>query len=560
MNFIDNFFLRLALLPAFLYDKLKIDTRQLRAILTAKLTMDNRRPDSFNSGRKKKVSSASLVMMSGQLFMGLIMLFAFAFGIDMVTKLSFFMTLFGLMVCFTLISDFTSVLIDTRDNLIILPKPISDATFVTGRLLHIAIRISIIILPLSAPGCIAAAVMRGPVVIPPFILMIMLATLLNIFFINAVYLLILKITTPARFQNIIGSIQVVFLIAVMIFAQVMPRMIGDSMMKQVSVGDIPFSRLIPSFWFADACMMLSGEGFTYGSIISLALAVFVPLSSLWAVVKFFAPSFNQKLGMITGGITEHGNTNKPSRSVKGLRKESFLHRIARWITGSGVERAGFVFTSRMISKSRDFKMKVYPSYGSMIILIFILLQQSVSGGIGAAGPKLMLVLLMIIYFCFLPLETALIHAAYSDKFNASWIFFITPLEKPGLMISGAVKYMIVKFAIPFLIPLLILGYILFGFSALPNLILGGINLLAISSFLTLLFFRRLPFTESPETVDRGNALTQSLLFMAVLGATGVVHWLLSGFLWVICLWIVLSAVVVRINWNKIKKRSWDNLK
>jgi len=548
MNVVDEFFLRLALLPAFLYDRLKIDRRQLRAILTAKLTMDNRRQSALSGGKKKTVSSASLTMMFGQLVLGLIMLITLFVVEDMATKLSFFMASFNLMVCFTLISDFTSVLIDTRDNLIILPKPVSDATFTTGRLLHIAIRIAIIVIPLAAPGCIAAAVMRGAFVVPPFILMIMLATLLDIFLINAVYLLILKITTPAKFQSVIGYVQIIFMMLVMFSGQIVPRMIGKSILSGVSVQEIPFFRFMPPFWFADACVTLSGGGYTAGSIISLALAVSVPLLSLWIVVKFFAPSFNQKLGMITGGVSEQRGEKTTSR------KKSFLRHIAGWITASGAERAGFLFTARMISRSRDFKMKVYPSYGNMTIIIFLLLWNPVSDGVGLTDPKLLPILMMSLYMCCLPLGTAFMYVAYSDRFRASWIFFITPLDKPGTIISGAAKYMVVIFIIPFVIPLTIIGIVLFGFPAFPNLILGAVNLLVIASFLTLLFFRKLPFTEDTETVSKGENLIHTLLFMVVLGIIGAAHWLLSGVPWVVYLWIVLSTIIVWLSWKKIKAR------
>ena len=210
-------------LPAFLYDKLGVNRRQLRAILTTKLTLDNRRQYSLSPEHWN--SSATSVMMATQLFIGLVMLFAFAVGDDIVTKLAFFMTLFSEMMCFVLITDFTSVLVNTRDNLIILPKPVSGSTFVTSRLLHIAIRIFFIALPLAAPSCIAAAIIQGPLIIPPFILMILLMTLLDIFIVNAVYLLILKITTPAKFQSIIGYIQIIFTIILIASSQIMPRIL-----------------------------------------------------------------------------------------------------------------------------------------------------------------------------------------------------------------------------------------------------------------------------------------------------------------------------------------------
>lgn len=564
MNFIDRFLLRVVMLPTFLYDKLGVDTPQLRAILTAKLTMDNRRPASFGMQKrrsdKKEINGATLKMILSGLIMGLFMLFSFAVGNGMVTKLALFMTMFIFMVCLTLITDFTSVLIDIRDNLILLPKPVSDVTFMTGRLLHIAIRTSIIVFPLSVPACVTAAIIQGPAIILPFILMIVQMTLLSIFFINAVYLLILKITTPAKFQNIIGSIQIVFVMIVMLAYQVLPRMVDSSVMQHISISEIPFVRFVPSFWFADACMLLSGGGFTMEAMISLMLSVVVPVLSIWVVIRFFAPSFNQKLGMITGGTVEQTVATTKAGAEKQVVKQSFWQRIAHWFTKPGAERAGFLFASHMITRSRDFKMKVYPSFGSILIIcIMPFLQNHTLTDVSLASPKIFSFLLLLMYMCSLPLSAALMQVSYSDKFKASWIFFVTPLERPGAIISGTVKCMMVFFLIPFALILTLVGVAFQGYTVLPNMLLGCINLLVICSLLAYLSVKKLPFSTAQETSTRGNTFVRTMLFLVIPVTIGIVHWLLSGFLWAILLWIVISSVALWLIFDEIKKREWQSL-
>jgi len=150
------------------------------------------------SKEKKEINSATLKTMFVSLIMGLFFLMGFAIGDDMTTKLTIFFSMFIFMLAATLITDFTSVLIDTRDNLIILPKPVSDATFVTSRLMHIAIHINKLLLPLALPALIALIVLYGPATIVPFILMTFFATLLSIFLVNAVYLLILQLVKPSK--------------------------------------------------------------------------------------------------------------------------------------------------------------------------------------------------------------------------------------------------------------------------------------------------------------------------------------------------------------------------
>ena len=148
----------------------------LRAILVAKLTMDNRRPAAFQqmqrSKEKKEINSATLKTMFISLFMGMFFLLSFEIVNDLTSGLTVFFSMFIFMLAATLITDFTSVLIDTRDNLIILPKPINDATFVTARLVHIAIHINKLVIPLAAPSLIFLFIKIGLVIVIPFMLMV----------------------------------------------------------------------------------------------------------------------------------------------------------------------------------------------------------------------------------------------------------------------------------------------------------------------------------------------------------------------------------------------------
>jgi len=561
MNFIDKFFLWLVLLPTAVYRKLNVDLNQLKAVLTAKLTMDNRRPASFG-GRsrgkeKKEISKATLSTMAGALMMGLIMLYTFGVGVDMVTKLSLYLSMFIFMICITLITDFTSVLIDVRDNLIILPKPISDVTFVTARLLHITIRTTIVVLPMTLPGCITAAIIQGPAIILPFILMILLMTLLGIFFINAIYILILKITTPVKFQSVIGSIQIGFVILMMAAYQLLPRMMQSSTFAKASITDIPFMQFYPPFWFADACMLLSGNGFSAESMMNLVLSIVVPVFSIWLVVRFFAPSFNRKLGMITGGTAEQST---PVKHISGSRKISLLERLAGWLTKPCAEYAGFIFAGRMMGRSRDFKMKVFPSIGYIIVFGFMMFFQHNSFSVLPGSSKLATPLLMIIYISSMLLSTAMLQLPYTDKFKASWLFFVAPIEKPGLVISGAVKCVMALFFVPLALVLVVLGLVLQGPSILPNLVLGCLNVLVIGSIIAYIMVKQLPFSTAQEGAAGGSTFIRSMLLLILPGAFGLVHFFLSGFQWVILLLLLITAVIPWLVFDEIKKRDWGQLK
>src|SRR5687768_13524567 len=145
MNFLNKGFLKLALLPKGAYTRLGVNYAHLQAILLAKLTMDDRRPNTMMQMRQQKsdkpVTGATIMSMFISAVMGLLYLISFALGNDIIVQLTFYFSLFFFMLSAMLIADFTGVLIDVRDNYIILPKPVSDRTVVVARLLHIFIHI-----------------------------------------------------------------------------------------------------------------------------------------------------------------------------------------------------------------------------------------------------------------------------------------------------------------------------------------------------------------------------------------------------------------------------------
>jgi len=562
MNPVDKFFLWFFMLPSSIYEKAGVDVLQLRAILSAKLTMDNRRQTAFKmqnkNQEKKEISKATLGMMFGSLIMGFLMLYSFAFGVDFITKLTFFTTMFIFIMCITLITDFTSVLIDVRDNFIILPKPITDATFVASRLLHITIRSFLIILPLTLPAFIGVVVMEGISVVLPFMLMVLMSSLFSIFLINAVYILILKITTPSKFQTIISYIQIGFTILIFAGYQILPRLRDNSLIAHTSMKDLSYIQYYPPYWFADGCQALTKWDFSGSSLVSLILAILVPMVSIWVVIRFFAPSFNRKLSMITARTEEQSKV-----VVKSRKKTSFFRpeKLAALCTKPGSEYMGFLFSWRMMGRSRDFKMKVYPSFGMILVIsVMFIFKAPWSESLDSGSVNGLLVnVLAIVYLSSLLLTTALSNLPYSEKYKASWIFYSAPVESPGKVICGAVKSVMVSLYFPIALILLLVAPLFSGPGILPNLLLGLTNVFLIGALNAYLTVRKLPFSSVLDGSANGGTFLKSMLLMILLGVVGVIHWLISGYLWAVLFLLIMSILLIWIIFNEIKALSWDKL-
>jgi hypothetical protein len=339
--------------------------------------------------------------------------------------------------------------------------------------------------------------------------------------------------------------------------QLMPRMLQNSTISKTSISEFTFSSYYPPYWFADACMILSGKGGSQ-SILNPVLSILVPLLSIFLVVRYFAPAFSSKLSMITGSSAEIKAPIK--RKKENGKSFSFFDSIAKLITKPGAEHTGFIFTNKMTGRSRDYKMKVYPSLGYMIVFGFIMLFQK-SGGLSniSTSGHMAPMLIFIIYLSSMFLSTALLQLPYSDKFKASWLFFVTPVSSPGMLISGAVKCIIVKFFIPFAIFITALGVVLQGPSIIPNMILGSVNVLAITTFIAYLLFRKIPFSTLQEGTAKGSTFIKSMSIMFGPIGFGVLHWLISGYIWVVILLIPVSLIIPYLLFDGIKKQSWSKL-
>ncbi len=562
MNIFNKILLKLVLFPSGLYTRMGVNVNHLKAILTTKLMMDDRRPNSFQQmqqkRRKKTISTATLSTMLMALIAGGLFAFISALLDNTLTKFTIYFSFYITFLASILIADFTSVLIDVRDSYIILPKPVTDRTFVLSRLLHIFIHVCKIVLPMALPGAVIFVINYGAWAIAAFAPMVLTATLFTIFLINACYILILKITTPQKFQNIISYIQIAFAIFFYACYQLVPRMMGRFSGLDISRGKAII--LLPPFWFAGGWQQIYSPANSIQLWCCLLLSFAVPLFSLWLVIKYFAPAFNQKLAMIGGGTTEGTALNKVVKKEKST--SSYSQRLAGLITRHGAERSGFIFTWKMMLRSRDFKMKVYPAIGYMIVilvLMFFNMRGLTLNDISLQDDKGRIAILIVIYFSNLLLVSALGQITLSDKFKAAWVFFTAPVDVPGKILSGAIKAAISQFFFPVAAVTLIALISLAGISVIPNALFGICNELLITGVSAYFIADKLPFS-SPQSIRSSSKGMLRVFSVMIIGSLlAVLQYILYKITPVIIILTILSAVASWMVFDSIKKYTWKKV-
>jgi hypothetical protein len=538
-----------------------VNTSQLNSILLTKLIIDDRRPNTLHqTGRRKSkpVKGATLGTMLLSAVMGAFFLICFSIGKDYTTHLTVYFSMYIFLLASSLISDFTSVLIDVRDNYIILPKPVTDRTVLVGRLLHIIIHVSKIVLPMSMPAIIFIGYNKNIWAALLFFVLLIFASLFTIFIINALYILILQITTPQKFQSIISYFQIFFAVFMYGSYQIIPRLLNKSTLNEVDISMYRWVWLAPPFWFASAWQSLSTFHLQASSFFAIALSLITPIASIYLVVKYFAPAFNQKLLLINTGR----DTAILAKTTNKTTTSNYAETIAGWLTTKGAERMAFLFCWKMTGRSKDFKLKVYPSIGYIIVILLLPLitadNVNVSNVI-ASYEKSSFGFLALIYISSWLLMLAIQQMSYSDQHKAAWIYLSAPVQLPGLIIQGALKAAVIKFYIPIVFVVSTAAIIIAGPQLLPNLFLALINELFICSFITYVTVKELPFSMQQSNNLKAGSFMRGLYMLVVPAIVAVFHFLIFKITPVVYIFIALSAIATWLIQGSIRSISWKRI-
>lgn len=568
MNKISLLFYTAVMLPVKLYRNAGIDTTQLALILRFKLIMDDRHPNTLQqtrgSAKKEGISHATLGTMLMALVMGVLNLISFAIGLDAITHMGFFFLAYLFMLASILISDFTSVLIDVRDNTILLPRPVNDRTLLLAKLLHIIVHMSRVTIPMCLPAFIFLFVRNGWQPAFSFLLLAMLGSIFTIFIINAVYLLVLKVTTPSRFKSFIAWFQVIFVIMLYGAYQLFPRVVEMENFQQFTITDYGYAKLFPPYWFAAAQVWLGGQIIDLGWAWFL-LSLLACFGSTWLVVRYLAPSFNRKLSMISGSggdgaaaAFKKGSAENRADGNSGSGKQKGLPGwLSGWLTTSIPERSAFLFSWRWTARNRGFRMRVYPTIGYIVVWVALTLYRYNDAAVGSGLSGSLSGLLGLIYISSFIIINAMQQVSSAEEFRASWIFYSTPVNQPGPIILGSFKAMLAKFFLPVSCLILVTGLIWKGPEALPNLVLGLSNQLGIACLILLINKKHLPASRPAVMDDRSGNFLKGILMLMVTGAVGFLHFLVHDFTAVVILLAILSMLACWLMLNRIGKIRWS---
>lgn len=498
-------------------EKMGADYNQFIRILELKLTMDNRRMRAFGNNSNKSTENALMKQSFSQIFIGVFFaLFLYIVKLPF-TFYYFSHTFLMVMMAMMIISEFTSILFDTSENVIIQPLPIKGNTISLARNAHVLLYLSMMALNLSLITIVVAIFKFGIVSALIFSFTILLNVLFTLFLANLLYLFIMRLASGEKLKNILMYFQVFIAIAFMLFYQFGINVVDKSVFKEMVVPVNWYTYLIPPAFFAGLVESLSFAVFDKQHLIFIAQALIIPAVAIYLTGKYMTPIFNRKLMDLEQGdrISKIKiETNSKSLWYR-LMLAIFVHRKE--------EVAPFKLLWIMTGRERLFLQSFLPSIGYVLIMIIVpFVGKSFKFDELANSNKYLLVLYAFMFIGTV-LSTSLL---YGNNKQASWIFKTLPISLPSLYFKGFIKAAFARFFIPFYLVLSLILTIIWGVKVLPDIFIA---FLAIYLFTLINYYFQLPgfpFTQDKAATQGGEAFIKIMGLMIIVVILGFSHYLL----------------------------------
>ncbi|WP_369596713.1 hypothetical protein [Tuberibacillus sp. Marseille-P3662] len=520
----------------------------MRRILQVKLLMDQRRvPTIFSQSAKKSEDATkdknhflrSLWMYA---LLGIFLIPFILLGDNYVFQMSIVFAVMMFIVMTSMISDFSSVLLDIRDKNILHTKPVNQRTISFAKTIHIFIYMFFLTASITALPLIVGLANHGFLFFFIFLVGIILLDLLIVFLTALIYFLILKFFDGEKLKDIINYVQIGLSLAMIVGYQLVARAF-EFVDFQFVFDPKWWQFLIPPVWYGALFeWLLHGEANLYFGAFSM-LAVIVPLLSIVVYIKLM-PAFEKNLQK----LSDHGGASNKARRRGKLS-------LANLACTDKEERAFFRFASHMMKNEREFKLKVYPSLGFSVIFPFIFLfsQLRMQTFAELAASKWYL----SIYFCMIMIPTVVMMLKHSGKYKGAWIFKTAPVNDPTPIFKGTLKAFLVKLFLPIDVVLSISYILIFGWRIIPELII-----VLLSSFLfTVICYKfiggSLPFSKPFDAVEQNGI--KLIPFFIIIGLFIVVHIISSMIPFGAYGYIVILLLANGIVWRTAFKVSWESV-
>ena len=523
-----------------LFVRFGVDFDKMIIIIRYKLTIDSRKQN-INNPKKKDNNNAQLKTGFGIMIVCSTMFLAAYLKFEPATALFLFHGMLLLMMTMTILNEYGELVFDTRDTQILTRMPVGSRTMWTAKIICVIYYFLFFTLCGILIPVVFYAIKHG--ILQALLLLAagILNVLFSIFFINLIYMALLRFMSVVRFQQVINYIR-------MALGGIM--VIGYMLLNNRDVSDFTASfgmwdYFIPLSWFTAFNLLPSASGIQ--TLIQALSGIFVPAFTLFVSIKWFAPYFMRKVGNITPATYFSKSRN--------IMSEKLAHLSVSLLTSSSLSRAGFMFSWRLSSGNKYFKQLIMPSF--MYAIIFPAMQIWRTPSQNETGTGYIISLYISIL-----LASAIIDAMqYVKSGNLFWFFRAKPINKPGMFLLGAFKGIYIKYFLPFYLIMAAIFYIT-GFDKILHIIFAFCAITLATMLQMKFFYPTFPFSMERKVMESMRAFISIIGVMIVSGILATAQILLSRIQYAIPITIVILCIALwfvgksfrNIKWTKIEKK------
>ncbi|MGE8081018.1 hypothetical protein [Peribacillus loiseleuriae] len=522
-----------------LFAKFGIDYPIMRKILQVKLLMDSRKAPAIIGQRNKKKqrndSNQFIQSLWIYLIMGCFMIIFIVFVDHFLFQMSLYFGVLMFMVMMSVVSDFSTVLLDTRDKGIILTKPVNSRTLGLAKAIHVTIYMFYLTIAFSGPALIVSLFKHGFLFFILFIIELIFVNILIVVLTALLYMLVLRFFDGEKLKDVINYFQIMLSLGMAIGYQVLVR-VFEFVDLEIVFNLSWWHYLIIPIWYGAAFeYVMNGMDRMY--LMPTLFSIAVPILAIFYYLKLL-PTFEHNLQKLSSVQIPKRKSTKSLFSWGG-----------KLICQSREERIFYQFAHTMMKNEREFKLKVYPILGMSIVIPFIILfsflRESNLSEITANNSYI------IIYFSGLMLPTLVMMVQHSSNYKGAWIYKVAPLGDLSALKTGTLKAVLMNYVVPTMLFEGVLFTILYGVRIIPDLF----AVLLAFSFLTVLCFQlftpSLPFSEPMDTVQQSQGVKTFLSLILIVLLMGV-HYLAIG-LWDygVYMYLIVLFFANALMWRKI---------
>lgn len=504
-----NNFISLKILDKFrfLYEKLGVDYDDMRLILRTKLTIDSRKTSSLlNNQQVKESSNQYKTMQLIYAIIGFFMMFILMSGnTNTFVSMTIYFSMFIFFMLTTFMSDFSSVILDVRDKGILATRGISLKTLNASKITHIIIYMISISIALSGFSLIVS-IKYGLIFSLVFLIEILLVDIFMIIVSGLVYLVILKLFDGEKLKDAIGIIQIgvtmLFSAAYFIIINITESV---NLFNNIDLGAISY--FLPPFWFAAPLEIIATGHADITLLILSFLALVIPIISVLIYIRL-TPVFEKKLQKLNN-----------EGSNKNVKKYNLTMKLSKIICKDKEERIFFNFVSSIIRNDRDFKYRIYPTIGSNLIAVFVILNKNIEN----MGSYVYLLL----YFYVISIPTIIIALKYSRNYKASYMYTTIPIKNKMNVHKAAIKACLVNIILPiYLIQSIIFVYF-YNSSIIQHIVVIFLVNIFISIITSKILDKNMPFSRQINVVKKNDSIVENYLMIILIFIMAGVHFVIS---------------------------------